>query len=220
VFDVLRATTTMVSAIAAGAREVRVFDSLDVASAAAKSFEGGAKLLCGERNCLPPAGFDLGNSPGDFKSDRVKGSTIFLSTTNGTRAIVAANAATSRLVAGLINRRATAEALLQMKLDVTLLCAGTNQEPAPEDLLGAGAVIHSLNELTAVALNSVAIRAGGAFHDAREDLVGFLRSTAGGRNVIDAGLEQDIVFASRLDAVGTVVEVSGDPPVARRMIGR
>ena len=86
VFDVLRATTTIAAALAAGAEAIRVFDSLDAARSAAAAFAGD-KLLCGELKCLPPPGFDLGNSPGTYLRDRVAGKMIFLSTTNGTRAL-------------------------------------------------------------------------------------------------------------------------------------
>src|SRR5690349_4455195 len=85
VFDVLRATTTIASALAAGAKEVRVFDTIAALQDAAASYSG-ERLLCGERQCLPPPGFDLGNSPGAFVPEKVHGKTLFLATTNGTRA--------------------------------------------------------------------------------------------------------------------------------------
>src|SRR3954447_8557863 len=83
VFDVLRATTSMVAALANGAEKVLVFDSLDVARAAATRDEHRRGLLCGEQSCLKPPGFDLGNSPGEFARDVVAGKTIYMSTTNG-----------------------------------------------------------------------------------------------------------------------------------------
>src|SRR4051812_831509 len=79
VFDVLRATTTIAAALNAGAKEIRVFDSLDAARSAAAEFPD-AKLLCGETKCLPPPGFDLGNSPGAYVPELVKDKTLFLST--------------------------------------------------------------------------------------------------------------------------------------------
>src|SRR6185437_14796876 len=88
VFDVLRATTSIAAALAAGVREIRVFDSLEGARAAASDV-GEERLLCGEHKCLPPQGFDLGNSPGAFGTQH-RGRVMLLSTTNGTRAIVAA----------------------------------------------------------------------------------------------------------------------------------
>ena len=67
--DVLRATTTIAAALASGATEIRVFGSLDEARAAHAPFTG-HKMLAGEQRCLPPEGFDLGNSPCDFSADR------------------------------------------------------------------------------------------------------------------------------------------------------
>ena len=87
VFDVLRATTTMAAALAAGVKEIRLFDSVDAARAAADAFGSAeSRLLCGERGCLAPPGFDLGNSPGQFTGDH-RGKTLFMATTNGTRAL-------------------------------------------------------------------------------------------------------------------------------------
>src|SRR3954451_10392655 len=76
VFDVLRATSSMVTALANGAEKILVFDSLDAARAASR-----CGLLCGEQSCLKPPGFDLGNSPGQFAREVVAGKTIYMSTT-------------------------------------------------------------------------------------------------------------------------------------------
>jgi 2-phosphosulfolactate phosphatase len=216
VFDVLRATTTIVSALSAGAREVRVFDALAPARAAATAHQG-PTLLCGEQNCLRPEGFDLGNSPAEFLSQRVRGRTVFMSTTNGTRAIAATAGAARPFVAALINSAATAKALAHSPLDVTLLGAGTNGEPAPEDLLGAAAVLDRLSGVAKVEMTDAAAGALEVYHSAKTDLAGFLRQTPGGRNILDAGLAADIDFAARLDVLDVVVEVQGDPPTARVM---
>src|SRR4051812_17496216 len=124
VFDVLRATTTIAAALASGAREIRVFDSLDAAQAAWRQYNGD-KLLCGESKCLPPPGFDLGNSPGAYQGKLVSDKTLFLSTTNGTRALVAARKAELLLTGALVNAASVAVALSNQLRDVTLLCAGT-----------------------------------------------------------------------------------------------
>src|SRR5687767_9986732 len=67
VFDVLRATTTMAAALAAGVKEIRIFPDVAAARAAAAAYPGPQPILCGEAKCLPPPGFDLGNSPGAFQ---------------------------------------------------------------------------------------------------------------------------------------------------------
>ena len=92
VFDVLRATTTMTAALAVGVKEIRIFGDLDAALEAGRAFEG-PHLICGERNAVKPPGFDLGNSPGVFEPEIHRNITLFMTTTNGTVAILAAKEA-------------------------------------------------------------------------------------------------------------------------------
>jgi 2-phosphosulfolactate phosphatase len=206
VFDVLRATTTMTAALAAGAKEIHVFATLDearIASSASKD----QRLLCGEVKCLPPAGFDLGNSPGAYVSNLVGGKTLFMSTTNGTRALAAARGATKLYVAALVNATAAAGALAQTGLAVTLLCAGTDGEIAPEDLIGAGAVMDELQQLADVQLGAEETKVLTTFRKSRTSLLDYLRNTTGAQNVIAVGLEEDVKFAARLNVFDVVGEV-------------
>lgn len=215
VFDVLRATTSMVAALANGAERIVVFGSLDAARHAAAQPQDppSARLLCGEANCLKPAGFDLGNSPGGFTSGLVAGKGIYMSTTNGTRAIVAARGAAVVFAAALVNASATARHLALLARDVTLLCAGTERQLAPEDMMGAGAVAEILDRLTSIKfIGDRAHTALRAFHGARDHLEASLRDTQGGRNIIRAGLSPDIEFAARLDVFDLVVQISNDDP--------
>jgi 2-phosphosulfolactate phosphatase len=211
VFDVLRATTTMASALQAGVEAIHLFDNLDAARAAAESHRG-ARLLCGEAQCVAPAGFDLGNSPGQFISSH-RGATMFMCTTNGTRALLAAREAAVLFTGAIVNASAVAEAVRATGREVTLLCAGTNGEVAMEDVIGAGAVIAALrademHETARVALN--------AFEAGRNHLAGVLSETIGGVNVRQAGLSEDIDFAARLDAVPVVGVAAGDPLIVTR----
>ncbi|MEO6435330.1 MAG: 2-phosphosulfolactate phosphatase [Tepidisphaeraceae bacterium] len=210
VFDVLRATTTMAYALAAGVREIRLFDSLDAAQAAAGAFAG-ARLLCGESNCLPPPGFDLGNSPGQFQPAHC-GATVFMCTTNGTRALLSAWSAAGLYTGALVNASAVARRLREDGRDAVLLCAGTNGAVAMEDMLGAGAI---LDALAAEAASDGARIALSLFLASRDRLSDVLRDTEGGRNVLAAGLPRDIEFAARLDALDVVGVASGDPLVVR-----
>ena len=210
VFDVLRATTTIAAALAAGVREIRLFASLDDARAAANAF-GGARLLCGEERCLPPPGFDLGNSPGQFSAAH-RDTTLFMCTTNGTRALLAARSAAVVYAGALVNASAVARRLRADERDVILLCAGTNGAVAMEDVLGAGAVLDALHAEPASDLARMALD---LFRAGRERLGEMLRDAQGGRNVIEAGLPQDIDFAARLDVFDVVGVASGDPLVVR-----
>lgn len=210
VLDVLRATTTMAAALAAGVKEIRVFDDIAAAQQAAGNYPGPA-LLAGEIRCLPPPGFDLGNSPGAFGPMHA-GRTVFMSTTNGTRAIVAARTAKVLLVGAIVNAGAVAARLHTLQLNATLLCAGTNGQVAMEDLIGAGAILHALGEHRAITLGSdmarIAWRLFGATQHALRDV---LAEAQGGRNVIEAKLPEDIDFAARLNSISAVGIVRTDP---------
>lgn len=207
VFDVLRATTSITAALAAGVKEVRIFAEIPSATDAARDYAG-EKILCGESKCLPPPGFDLGNSPGAFNSkhrDRV----AFLATTNGTRAIIAARGAAELFTAALVNASAVARRLIQSGRDVTLLCAGSGGQVSMEDVLGAGAVISALNEFD---ISGDATRiAARLFHQNRNNLRELLRQSQGGQNIIAAGLTDDIDFCAKLDSFTVVGQVHDSP---------
>ena len=214
VFDVLRATTTMTAALAAGVKEIHLFGDLQGARRAAKAQATGLHLLCGEEACLRPAGFDLGNSPSQFTSAH-RGATLFMCTTNGTRALLAAREAQIVLTGALVNASAVARMLARSGRDIVLLCAGTAGEVAMEDLIGAGAVIAALPSPTLE--NDLALMALRLFQASRANLRQALSETRGGRNVIAAGLAPDIDFAARLDCFDVVGIASGDPLVVRAM---
>jgi 2-phosphosulfolactate phosphatase len=204
VFDVLRATTTMAAALQAGAREIRIFDSLDKAQQAWKLFQG-SKLLAGEKNCLPPPGFDMGNSPGDFTPGRCQDRTIFMSTTNGTRALVAARQASLLLAGAVVNASATARAILDFQQPVTLLCAGTDGKIALEDLHGAGVVMEEIGISNLLLENDEAYL---AFQQSLSDPTGDrLYISQGGKNILRARLDQDICYAGQRNVIPFAVRI-------------
>lgn len=213
VFDVLRATTTMTAALAAGVKEIRIFRELDATLAAGRAFIG-AHLTIGERHALRAPGFDLGNSPGAFQRDIHADTTLFMTTTNGTLAILAATAAQVIFTGALVNAGSVARALIETNLDVTLLCSGTEGFICTEDTLGAGAVIAALQSLTQVQLNSdVAWMARSLFFSQREDLHNALYESRGGHNIRRAGVEPDIAICAALDSMEAVGVVRpGSPP--------
>lgn len=214
VLDVLRATTTMINALANDASEIHVYAELDDARAAHAKFTG-ARLLAGERGCLPPEGFDLGNSPGAYTRAVVAGKTIFMSTTNGTRAIHACRAAANTFVAALVNASATARALEALGRDVVFVCAGVDGAPGGEDVDAAATIAHLL------CTSRPATRTSTALAEEMKQCSWLLPNidprtrlahAPGGVNLRRVGLDRDIDFASRLDRLQIigVVEFSGD----------
>src|SRR5271165_3967965 len=152
VIDVLRATTTIVHALAAGCADVRPCAEVDEARQLADGMRAGRVLLGGERGGEPLPGFDLGNSPGAYTAQRCKGCTIVLTTTNGTRALHRAAEASRVLIAGFVNYSAVCE---QLRLDarpVHIICSGTEGEVSLEDTILAGALVDFLSETSEVDL--------------------------------------------------------------------
>lgn len=214
VFDVLRATTTILAALAVGIRSVRAFADLGEAKAAAAVTPGA--ILCGEVKALPAPGVDMGNSPGQFTMEH-SGRDVLLSTTNGTKALSAARSAAALFAGALVNAAAAARAAALTNRAVLLLGSGTNGDVAMEDAIGAGAVCDLLLKDGKYSLaNDAARMSHRLFLACRSDLPRVLRDCQGGRNVIKAGLEADIDFAARLDVFDFAAVVDKENLVIRR----
>jgi 2-phosphosulfolactate phosphatase len=144
VVDVLRATTVVVAACAAGCRAVHPVTDPQRALEARAGLPPGTGLLAGERGGEPIPGFDLGNSPLEFLPVRVRGRTIILTTSNGTDAMLRAAGAAAAAVAALTNVEAVARWAARQARDLTVLCAGEGGGFSLEDAVGAGLLVESL----------------------------------------------------------------------------
>ncbi len=145
VIDVLRATTVMVHALANGARAVVPCAEVADVMAAAQRHDRRDVCLAGERHSRPIEGFDLGNSPQSMSRDAVGDRTVIMTTTNGTRALVAAHGARAVLVAAFVNLTATVHALSRLAIastDVLVICAGQDRHFALEDAACAGVLLN------------------------------------------------------------------------------
>ena len=225
--DVLRATTTIVYALAAGAREIVPCLEVADARAMAAQFPAGEALLGGERKGLAIEGFDLGNSPDEYETERVGGKTIIFTTSNGTRAMAHAREADEILLAAFVNASAVARRLFD-KEHVAIVCAGTNGRIGHDDTLLAGLLVERLGRAGAMAyrqnsqamtaretwLHSFALpQALGAEPLGPEQLAAQLRTSQGGHNLIGLGLEEDILAAAQLDRFDIVPRL--DPKTLR-----
>lgn len=215
VFDVLRATTTLTTALAAGLTDIRLYPTLDAARAGRAASKSG--LLLGEHKCLKPDDFDLGNSPGQFQDmPHLTGQSAHMATTNGTRALLRPFALATPaqvLPACLLNRRAIAQHLTHGPAQVTLLCAGTEGQVSFEDLLGCGAVLDALvpleslgrvNDAGLMAMGTWTWSAAGLLRSPDNALPVGLKLAAGARNLYAAGLGQDVAFAARVDVLDVI----------------
>lgn len=219
VIDLLRASTTICTALAAGAECVMPFAEIDEALAAADRFGRNNVLLGGERHGKLIPGFDLGNSPAEYTPERVAGRRILFSTTNGARALHHARGARRVLVGSAVNRAAVAQAA-GSAAHIAILCAGTDGEIAREDLLAGGAMASAIARLAVPTLltdaASDALREWVAV-DAAARLNGRslvdqfaleLRTTQGGRNLLDIGHDADLPACAQLDVLTVVPELN------------
>jgi 2-phosphosulfolactate phosphatase len=210
VIDVLRATTTIVHALAAGAAEVAPFLNIEDAQRLAEQI-GNKAVLGGERGGVPIPGFDLGNSPAEYTPDRLSGKTVVFTTTNGTRALERCKLAKRVLVAAFVNFSAVCRELSDGN-ELAIVCAGTDGHVTREDTLLAGAIVTDLAREKRCQLNDQALLAADAWQTAvrlmtDRPLGMMLRDSRGGRNLIDTGQENDIDLAAQIDRFDIVPEL-------------
>jgi 2-phosphosulfolactate phosphatase len=208
--DVLRATTTIVTALAAGCRAVLPCAEVEEARALARSLPGKV-LLGGERGGRPLPGFDLGNSPGEYTPAVCRDATLVLTTSNGTRALLHASSAEAVLVAAFVNLRAVCEHLRGEARPVHVLCAAEAGQPALEDVLLAGALVQALDADGPTQLDDSARLALACFGMYGHDLEAALRLGGGGARLLALGYDEDIRAAAGLDRFTLVPEVRRDP---------
>ena len=215
VIDVLRATTTIVHALAAGCTCVRPCATIEEAKALADEMRVGRVLLGGERGGLPLPGFDVGNSPREYTPKLCRGKTVVLTTTNGTRALLCAAVAQRVLVAAFVNYSAVCEQLRQEARPIHIVCAGNAGEIALEDTLLAGALVDCLCDSQEVRLNDGARLAWDCFENHGQVLLGALEVSQGGAALRRLAYDEDIRVAAQVDLFALVPEVA-PRAVARR----
>jgi 2-phosphosulfolactate phosphatase len=212
VIDVLRATTTIVFALAAGARAVIPCLTIDDARAAAGALPADRVVLGGERGGRPIEGFDLGNSPAEYSAANVAGKTVVLTTTNGTKALLQCVLAEQILIGSLVNLSAVCS-VLAGRQNIDLVSAGTDGQITREDVLVAGAIVDRLTcgqsdsepswELNGEARAArdawLAQVAGAIGGDLTARLIEAMRASRGGENLVALGMSGDIELAAQID---------------------
>ena len=218
VIDVLRAATTIIYALQAGAKAVIPCGEIDEARRIAAGFSPNEKILGGERGGLPIEGFDLGNSPEEYTPERVRGKTVVFTTTNGTQALLHAQRAKQILLGAFVNATAVVQHLFGQE-EVHLLCAGTDGQPTDEDIMLAGMLAEKLQRRGGgqYKLNDEAIAACELWRHTLEitrtpateppgpePLAKILRHSLGGKNLVSLGMDRDILAAVRIDRFAIV----------------
>lgn len=205
VIDVLRATTTIIEALANGARAIYPTDSTEEAVRLAASLGREDTLLCGERKGLKVEGFDLGNSPREFSSEAILDKKLVMSTTNGTKALGVVQEGARILPCAFTNLTAVSKAVADDE-HVIVICAGREDRFALDDALCAGHLIQRIivDRDDEPELDD-ASRASLAFASARKPTRRFLAMTEGGVAVTDIGFKDDLQICADVDRHDIVV---------------
>jgi 2-phosphosulfolactate phosphatase len=213
VFDILRATSAFVTALQNGANEI--IPVSEILEAVARRQQQPEVLLAGERDgvkirAVQSGGidFDFGNSPREFRPEKVRGKIIVSTTTNGTRALRACAGAKIVLASSFLNLAATAKYLNQSPVEeILLVCAGTGEGLALEDVLAAGA----LAGLVGGDYSDAAELAARTFLSAKADLPAVIASSQNARRLLAIpDLRADVAFCAQRDIFKTVAVMNAD----------
>lgn len=146
VVDVLRATSTIVTALSNGAKGIIPVGDMSEASRISQSVDSDDVLLCGEKDGIKIEGYDLGNSPLEYTREVVWGKSLILNTTNGTKAIKKSMGGKDVYIAAFLNLDAVTALLKEVDGDITIVCSGWKGRMSMEDLLLAGNLVYNLTD--------------------------------------------------------------------------
>ncbi|HKN67278.1 MAG TPA: 2-phosphosulfolactate phosphatase [Gemmatimonadaceae bacterium] len=204
VIDVLRASTSIATALANGARAVIPVESTEDVVTRAKAFERSEVKLAGERQMRPIPGFDLGNSPREFSREVVEGKTVLLSTTNGTTAIASLQGPRDVVIGSYVNFSAVLamlRAALRGGTDIAILCAGREKQFSLEDAACAGRFVHhAMRRRTDVAVNDAAFASMLIDRRYSDNLMRLFSASAHGRALSEAGYGDDLADCAAIDS--------------------
>ena len=217
VFDVLRATSTMTVALANGATGILPCGTIDKAFAARGTYPD--LLLAGERGGLRiTAGvsgsvdFDLGNSPREMVAETISGRQLAMTTTNGTRALKACTGARHVWIGGFLNLSALGQAIRDSRPKrLLLVCAGTGEVEALEDVIGAGALCDLLWDDLGQSASDTALIARDHYNNSRNQLFEKISKAKNARRLLSIpDLADDVEFCLQRDAFPVVGKMKYD----------
>jgi 2-phosphosulfolactate phosphatase len=204
VIDVLRATTTMATALYNGAKCIVPVENMSDAGQLAARLDPTQYLLCGEKDGKKIEGYNLGNSPFEYTPDAIKDKTLIFNTTNGTRAITRSVTAKRLFLGAMVNVTAVSEAVTADD-EVVLVCAGWKNRLSLEDMLCAGMIIDKIysGNLPAEARDGAKI-AFALYEKYKNDIPGVIRSTNHAQRLREFIDPEEIDYCSAIDTLPLV----------------
>ncbi len=213
VIDVLRATSSITQAFSSGCERLIPARTEEEARNVLKGNPGA--IISGEQRGLKIEGFDLGNSPLEYSPENVRGKTVIMTTSNGTKAILGAagSGASPVLVCSFLNLGAAARAYLaHSRRDLAVVCSGSHGEFSLEDFVCGGALVSAIMSLAPSAeftLDEAAREAVASFESYRGDVLAVFDDSEHGRYLKTIGFQEDLVYCARASSLDIVPAFSG-----------
>ena len=204
VIDVLRATSVITTALANGANSVVPVTTVEDAEQRFATCNAASTLKGGERNSVKIAGFDLGNSPLEYKKTVVAGKDVIFTTTNGTQAIHGVQGADRIVLACFRNMASVADCLLHNQKDVVIVCSGTRGQFSLDDGLCAGRLVGLLQQRTEVDVDDLSLLLSNCYESSKGNLFGAMAGCFHVKYLFGLGFYDDIQFCLQTDCVDAV----------------
>lgn len=203
VIDMLRATSVIITALMNGCKNVIPVVNVEDAIRLSEKI-GSDCILGGERKAVKIEGFNCSNSPLEFTPDVVSGKTLILTTTNGTKAINGSLYAKNIVIGALINAKAAAKKVLELKNDIVIVNAGTYGKLSIDDFLCSGYIIDCALKLQSdIELTDSAISAQ-CLYKSNEDILETLKKAKHYKRLIKLGFDKDIKYCLKKDITDIV----------------
>jgi len=208
IVDVLRASTTVATALGNGAKTVIPVEGADEVISRSKEFHRSQILLAGEQKMHPIVGFDLGNSPQSFTPEAVEGKTILITTTNGTRALLGVQGARDIVIASYVNFTAV---LAMMRVaassntDIAIICAGEEGSFTLEDAACAGRYVRAIPKRSdSIQVNDAAAASVLIEKKYGDNIAKVFKESTHGKDLEEAGFGDDLTAAAEVDSYPVV----------------
>jgi 2-phosphosulfolactate phosphatase len=212
VIDVLRASTTIAVALGNGAKEIIPVGDIESVVKISGSLFGNVTLRAGERNAKMIEGFNLGNSPREFREEVVKGKSIILMTTNGTGAMAKGRHAKHHVVASFVNLSMVVRFLSDLQSNFIIICAGNENSFCIEDAVCAGKIINQLDKEmgSGLILDDAGKAAAALDKNFGKNILRMLETSQHGALLTELGFGDDLKVCSELDSVRVLPKLSGN----------
>lgn len=207
VVDVLRASTTIITALANGGEKIIPFATVEDVRESAKAYSRDRVLLCGERQSVRIPGFDLGNSPREYDDSVVQGKILLFTSTNGSQMLIKATGAAEVNIAGFVNIGSVVERLIQKKRDCVIACAGHEGGFSLEDGVCAGMIVSEAKQGRtggSIRLSDEALAAAILYEHFANDLQGMIKKSFWGEYLTRIGLGDDLPLCASVNSYDLV----------------